>query len=68
MSQETVRMQRYFDACNRHDLEAVIACFDDAAIIVAARGRRVAGAAAIRNYYALTFATFSTPGVRSARW
>jgi hypothetical protein len=50
MSQETVLIQRYFDACNRHDLEVVIACFDDATIIVAARGRRVAGAARLSHH------------------
>jgi hypothetical protein len=37
MSRETVLLQRYFDDLNCHDLEAVIACFDDAVIIVAAR-------------------------------
>ena len=58
MSQETTLIQRYFDAFNRHDLEAVMACFDEAAVIVAPHGRRIEGAAAIRHYYASTFATF----------
>ena len=61
-------MQRYFDAFNRHDLEAVMACFDEAAVIVAAHGRRLEGAAAIRHYYASTLPLSTTPGVRSARW
>jgi uncharacterized protein (TIGR02246 family) len=58
MSQETALIARYFDAFNRHDLEAVMACFDTEAVIVAAHGRRIEGADAIRNYYASTFAVF----------
>jgi ketosteroid isomerase-like protein len=58
VNQETALIQRYFDAFNRHALEEVMACFDDAAVIVAAHGRRIEGAAAIRAYYASTFATF----------
>jgi ketosteroid isomerase-like protein len=58
MSQETTLIERYFDAFNHHDLEAVMACFDHEAVIVAAHGRRIEGADAIRHYYASTFATF----------
>jgi ketosteroid isomerase-like protein len=58
MSQETVLIERYFDAFNRHDLEGVMACFDREAVIVAAHGRRLEGVAAIRDYYASTFALF----------
>lgn len=57
MSQETTLIERYFDAFNHHDLEAVMACFDPEAVIVAAHGRRIEGANAIRAYYASTFAT-----------
>ena len=58
MSHETDLIERYFDAFNRHDLEGVMACFDDKAVIVASHGRRIEGAEAIRGYYASTFATF----------
>lgn len=58
MSLETTLIERYFDAFNRHDLEGVMACFDDQAVIVAAHGQRIEGAEAVRNYYASTFATF----------
>ena len=33
MSQETMPIERYFDAFNLHDLAAVMTCFDEAAVI-----------------------------------
>lgn len=44
MSQGTTLIERYFDAFNHHDPEVVMACFDSQAVIVAAHGRRLAGA------------------------
>lgn len=58
MSRETALIERYFDAFNRHDLDAVMACFDAEAVITAAHGRHIEGAEAIRAYYASTFAAF----------
>jgi len=58
MSKETTLIERYFDAFNRHDLEDVMACFADDALITGAYGKRIEGAAAIREYYAAAFATF----------
>ena len=58
MSQETTLIERYFDAFNRHDLEEVMACFADDALITGTYGKRIEGTAAIREYYATAFATF----------
>jgi hypothetical protein len=38
LSQGTTLIARYFDVFNRHDLEAVMACFDTEAVIVTAHG------------------------------
>jgi ketosteroid isomerase-like protein len=58
MSRASDLIERYFDAFNSHDLEGVMACYNDNAVIVASSGRRIEGAEAIRAYYASTFATF----------
>jgi uncharacterized protein (TIGR02246 family) len=55
MSQETDLIRRYFDAFNRQDLEGVMSCFGDDAVIVGADGRRSEGAAEIRKAYAASF-------------
>jgi uncharacterized protein (TIGR02246 family) len=58
MCKETTLIERYFDAFNRHDLEDVMACFADDALITGAHGKRIEGAAAMRAYYAAAFVTF----------
>jgi ketosteroid isomerase-like protein len=58
MSQEVAFMERYNDAFNRHDMEAVVACFDEQAVIVMPHGQRIEGAEAIRRYYASIYTTF----------
>jgi ketosteroid isomerase-like protein len=35
MTHEEELIKRYFDAFNRHDLEGVMACFHDEAVLVA---------------------------------
>lgn len=55
MSQETELIERYFDAFNRQDLEGVMACFDEQAVIHGPDGGRSAGAAEIRAAYAASF-------------
>jgi len=51
-------IQRYFDAFNRHDLEAVVACFHDQAVLVSSNGRRLVGLAEVRRSYETEFAMF----------
>jgi hypothetical protein len=43
MTHEEELIQRYFDAFNRHDIEGVMACFHDEAVLVAPNGKRCAG-------------------------
>lgn len=45
MSPEEQLIKRYFDAFNRHDIEGVVACFHDEAVLVGPGGKRVAGIA-----------------------
>lgn len=59
MSAETALIEQYFDAFNRHDLDAVMACFADDAVVMAAHGRRIEGAQAIREYYDSMFNLFN---------
>jgi hypothetical protein len=68
MSQEVTLMERYNDAFNRHDTEAVVACFDEQAVIVMPHGRRIEGTEAIRHYYASIYTTFdgATCTIRNA--
>lgn len=58
MTPEEQLIQRYFDAFNRHDLEGVIACFHDEAVIVGPNGKRCVGRAAVRQSYEAEFAAF----------
>ena len=43
MTSEEQLIKRYFDAFNRHDLEAVLACFHDEAVLVGPNGKRLVG-------------------------
>jgi ketosteroid isomerase-like protein len=58
MTPEEELIHRYFDAFNRHDIEAVMACFHDHALIVGGEGRRCEGREAIRRQYEAEFAAF----------
>jgi len=57
MTPEEQLIQRYFDAFNRHDLEGVIACFHEHAVLIG-NGRRVEGIAEVRRSYETEFAAY----------
>jgi ketosteroid isomerase-like protein len=58
MTSEEELIRRYFDAFNRHDLEGVVACFHDQAVLVSPNGRRLVGLAEVRRSYETEFALF----------
>lgn len=58
MTLEEQLIQRYFDAFNRHDLEGVVACFHDEAVLVGPNGKRLVGIAEVRRSYDTEFALF----------
>lgn len=58
MTQEEAVIRRYFDAFNRHDIEAVMACFHDPPAIVDAAGKRTEGRAAVLAIYEESFRRF----------
>jgi ketosteroid isomerase-like protein len=58
MTSEEQLIHRYFDAFNRHDLEAVVACFHDQAVLVSSNGKRLVGRAEVRRSYESEFAMF----------
>jgi ketosteroid isomerase-like protein len=58
MTPEEQLIQRYFDAFNRHDLEGVMACFHDEAVLVGPNGKRLVGVAEVRRSYETEFALF----------
>lgn len=58
MTPEEQLIQRYFDAFNRHDIDGVMACFDEHAVLVDAAGRRTEGHAAVRGRYLKEFELF----------
>lgn len=58
MTLEEHLIQRYFDAFNRHDIEGVMACFHDEAVLVGPNGKRLAGLAEVRRSYETEFALF----------
>ncbi len=58
MNPEEQLIHRYFDAFNRHDLEAVVACFHDQAVLVGPNGKRLEGLAEVRRSYETEFAMF----------
>jgi uncharacterized protein (TIGR02246 family) len=55
-SSEEQVIQRYFAAFNSHDLDGVLACFHQDAIIVDSDGSRYDGLDAVRSLYAEQFA------------
>jgi taurine dehydrogenase small subunit len=57
MTTEEELIKLYFDAFNRHDLDGVMACFHDDAVIVDATGARKQGHDAVRRGYAAEFAS-----------
>ncbi len=56
MTFEEEMIQRYFDAFNRHDLEAVMACFHSHPLIIDATGTRFEGREEVRRHYETGFA------------
>jgi ketosteroid isomerase-like protein len=56
MTPEEELIQRYFDAFNRHDIEAVMACFHATPVIVDATGTRFEGRNEVRRHYETGFA------------
>jgi ketosteroid isomerase-like protein len=58
MTPEEQLIQRYFDAFNRHDIEGVMACFHDEAVLVGPNGKRVVGRAEVRRSYETELALF----------
>jgi ketosteroid isomerase-like protein len=58
MTPEEELIKRYFDAFNRHDIEAVVACFHPDAVLVGPNGKRLAGLAEVRRSYETEFALF----------
>ncbi|HKF28524.1 MAG TPA: nuclear transport factor 2 family protein [Candidatus Binataceae bacterium] len=58
MTAEEELIERYFDAFNRHDIEAVVACFHPDAVLVGPNGKRLAGLAEVRRSFETEFAMF----------
>lgn len=58
MTGEEELIRRYFDAFNRHDLEAVVACFHREAVLVSPNGKRLVGIAEVRRSYETEFALY----------
>jgi ketosteroid isomerase-like protein len=58
MTLEEQLIKRYFDAFNRHDIEGVMACFHDDAVLVGPNGKRLAGRAEVRRSNETEFAMF----------
>jgi ketosteroid isomerase-like protein len=58
MTREEELIRRYFDAFNRHDVEGVVACFHDEAVLVGPNGKRLVGIAEVRRSYETEFALF----------
>jgi len=58
MTLEEQLIKRYFDAFNQHDIEGVMACFHDEAVLVGPNGKRLVGGAEVRRSYESEFALF----------
>jgi ketosteroid isomerase-like protein len=56
MTPEEELIQRYFDAFNSHDIEEVVACFHENAVMVDATGTRFEGREEVRRHYESGFA------------
>jgi taurine dehydrogenase small subunit len=56
MTAEEELIQRYFDAFNSHDIEGVMACFDENPVLVDATGTRFEGRQEVRRHYETGFA------------
>jgi ketosteroid isomerase-like protein len=51
-------IEQYVDAFNRHDIDDVVACFHDAAVLVDTQGVKIEGIDAVRRRYEEDFALF----------
>ena len=58
MTPEEQLIKRYFHAFNRHDLEGVVACFHEQAVLVGPNGNQLVGIAEVRRSYETEFAAF----------
>ncbi len=58
MTPEEELIHRYFDAFNRHDIEAVMDCFHADPVVVNGNGKRIEGRAEVRRQYETEFALF----------
>ena len=58
MSREEELIRRYFDAFNTQNIEAVMACFQEHAVIIDPAGNRIEGSAQIRRHYEASFRAF----------
>ena len=56
MTSEEELIQTYFDAFNRHDVEAVMACFHENPVTVGADDKRYEGRDEVRRQYETEFA------------
>ena len=56
MTAEEELIQSYFDAFNSHDIEGVMACFDENPVLVDATGTRFEGLQEVRRHYETGFA------------
>lgn len=57
-TQEEELIERYFDSFNRHDIDAVMACFHGDPELVGNGGERVRGYDGVRTHYEREFAIF----------
>jgi hypothetical protein len=55
MGNEEQVLRTYVERFNAHDIEAVLDCFDDGAVVVDHEGRRFEGRDAIRGFYEWQF-------------
>ncbi|HEY6420326.1 MAG TPA: nuclear transport factor 2 family protein [Candidatus Binataceae bacterium] len=58
MTPEEELIHRYFDAFNRHDIEAVMSCFHANPVVVSGNGKRMEGRTEVRRQYETEFALF----------
>jgi len=58
MTPEEQLIRRYFDAFNRHDIEGVVGCFHEQAVLVGPNLKRLVGIAEVRRSYETEFALF----------